>query len=139
MIVVSILGILAAIVYPEFQGHVQQAKEAQAKANLKLLREAIERYAAEHNGVPPGYLNNDPTNEPSGIRFYVQIAQNKTYLPKLPKNPFNNRMNLFAVPNGQPLPTENVGDYGWIYQASSKTIQLNWFETDSEGRLFFDY
>jgi type II secretory pathway pseudopilin PulG len=30
MIVVAILGILAAIVLPEFQGHIQQAKEAAA-------------------------------------------------------------------------------------------------------------
>ncbi|HPO70162.1 MAG TPA: prepilin-type N-terminal cleavage/methylation domain-containing protein, partial [Anaerohalosphaeraceae bacterium] len=50
MIITAILGILAAIVFPEFQGHIQRAKETQAKANLRLLREAIERYAADHNG-----------------------------------------------------------------------------------------
>ena len=55
MIVVAILGVLAAIVLPEFAGHIQQAKESAAKDNLRILREAIERYAADHNGVPPGY------------------------------------------------------------------------------------
>ena len=136
---VSILGILAAVVLPEFQGHQQRAKEAAAKANLHLLRAAIERYAVDHNGVPPGYLNNDPTQTPSGIRFYIQLAQNKTYLSKLPENPFNGRMNVFIVQENELLPSANVGDYGWIYQPSTKTIRLNWFAADSEGRLFFDY
>ncbi|RKY11715.1 MAG: hypothetical protein DRP65_03460, partial [Planctomycetota bacterium] len=40
LIVVAILGILAAIVVPEFQTYTQQAKEAAAKDNLRILRNA---------------------------------------------------------------------------------------------------
>ena len=56
LIVVAILGILAAIVLPEFQAHTQQAKEAAAKDNLRILRQQIELYAAQHNGLAPGYI-----------------------------------------------------------------------------------
>ncbi|MHC4236894.1 MAG: type IV pilin protein, partial [Planctomycetota bacterium] len=49
MIVVTILGSLAAIVIPEFSGHIQKAKESAAKDNLRILRQAIERYAQDHN------------------------------------------------------------------------------------------
>ncbi len=59
LIVVAILGILAAIVLPTFQDHVQQARESAAKDNLRILRNAIEVYAAQHNDVPPGYPNDD--------------------------------------------------------------------------------
>ena len=62
LIVVTILGILAAIALPTFQGHIIQAKEAAAKDNLRILRNAIELYAAQHNDMPPGYINGDLEN-----------------------------------------------------------------------------
>jgi prepilin-type N-terminal cleavage/methylation domain-containing protein len=54
MIVVAVLGILAAIVVPQFQRHSTQAKEAVAKDSLRLLRGAIELYTARHGGRPTG-------------------------------------------------------------------------------------
>ena len=141
MIVVSILGILAAIVLPELQAHSQQAKEAAVKDTLRVVREAIERYAIDHNGVPPGYENNNQELSMSGIRFYIQMAQKKTYLTKMPVNPFNNEWNVYIVQsnNKESLPSSNVGNYGWIYQPSTKTFKINWFEVDSTGQIFFDY
>jgi len=66
LIVTAILGIMAAIVMPIFGEQVQLAKEAAAKDNLRVLRNVIERYAAEHNDVPPGYSDNDPSKTVSG-------------------------------------------------------------------------
>jgi prepilin-type N-terminal cleavage/methylation domain-containing protein len=48
LIVTAILGILAAIVIPEFQAHATQAKEAAAKESLRMLREAIDRYTLDN-------------------------------------------------------------------------------------------
>ena len=53
MIVLAVLGILAAIVVPHFRSYTTQAKEAVAKDHLRLLRSAIELYAVQHHGVPP--------------------------------------------------------------------------------------
>lgn len=139
MIVVSILGILAAIVYPEFQGHVQQAKEAQAKANLKILRDAIERYAADHNGVPPGYENNDPSVNPSTITVYRQLVVKNKYLSAFPKNPYNGFNGMIVYMSIQDFPTEADGASGWMYKPSTKELRLNWPGTDSEGKVIFDY
>jgi general secretion pathway protein G len=55
MIVVSILGIMAAIVAPLFRDNIQKTKEAAAKDSLRILRTAIEAYAAKNNGISPGY------------------------------------------------------------------------------------
>ena len=55
LIVVAILGILATIALPTFQSHPQEAKESAAKDNLRILRNAIELFTAQHNDVPPGY------------------------------------------------------------------------------------
>ncbi|MHC4575646.1 MAG: type IV pilin protein [Planctomycetota bacterium] len=47
IIVVAILGIVAAIVVPQFQSHTAQARESAAKKNLRVLRTAINLYAAQ--------------------------------------------------------------------------------------------
>lgn len=141
LIVVAILGILAAIVLPEFQSHTQQAKEAAAKDNLRILRNAIELYASQHNGVPPGYPNNDPTESPNYIAYLHQIYMNGQYFTKLPENPFSKQSRVTIVGNSETFPTgpENTFIRGWIYQPATKTIKLNWEGTDKDGIAYFDY
>lgn len=140
LIVVAIIGILAAIVLPEFQDHVQQAKEAAAKDNLRILRNAIELYAHQHNGVPPGYDGNDPSTTPLYIFFVSQLVLAGDYLPKLPENPFNGEILVKMIGNAEDFPTEPVEPYnGWVYQPATKTIKLNWEGTDTAGVAYFDY
>jgi prepilin-type N-terminal cleavage/methylation domain-containing protein len=140
MIVVAILGILAAIVIPEFQDHSLKAKESAIKDNLRLLRQAIERYADRY-GIAPGYLNNNPSETPSAIRFHVQVIQSGEYLSDMPENPFNGRINLFIVQSNEAFPPVGVSqtDYGWIYQPSTRKIIINKTGTDSEGVNYSDY
>ncbi|MHC5089176.1 MAG: type IV pilin protein, partial [Planctomycetota bacterium] len=51
MIVVTILGILAAIVIPEFQGHASQSRESAVKSSLHTVRCQIELYKMQHDGL----------------------------------------------------------------------------------------
>ena len=74
LIVTAIIGILAAIVIPEFQTHSQQAKETAAKDNLRILRNTIELYAVQHNGIPPGYVDNEPLLTPLPGAFEFQMV-----------------------------------------------------------------
>lgn len=154
MIVVAILGIVAAIVFPEFQNYVQTAKEAAAKDNLRILREAIQRYAAEHNGIPPGYF--DGTS--GELLFHVQLiystnaegqssgspATTEThplgpYLSQLPRNPFNDMDSVNVLADGTDFPVSADGSFGWIYSPSKKEIRLDWPGTDSTGNSYYDY
>lgn len=48
MIVVVILGILAAIAYPSYQEQVRQTRRANAQANLMELASYMERYYTEN-------------------------------------------------------------------------------------------
>jgi len=141
LIVVAILGILAAIAIPQFQSHSQQAKEAAAKDNLRILRQQIEFYAARHGGVPPGYPNNDPSMSPSNKPFWDQMIKNSNYLSKMPANPFSGKTVIKMVYNDEDFPAEPLVTslYGWIYQPSTKTVKLNWPGTDSDGVAYFDY
>jgi type II secretion system protein G len=138
LMVVAILGILAAIILPQYQSHTQQAREAAAKDNLRILRNAIELYAAQHNGVPPGYPLNQQSATPSQGTFKIHMVDFK-YLSTLPKNPFNNKVTLLMIANGTSFPSEPTGGYGWVYQPWTKTIKLDWPGIDSDGVAYFNY
>jgi prepilin-type N-terminal cleavage/methylation domain-containing protein len=159
LIVVAILGILAAVALPTFQSHTRQAKEAAAKDNLRLLRNAIELYAAQHNNVPPGYPNGDTTETPNHITFASQLTKSTNingqiadtgtsgypfgpYISAIPLNPFNNFIAAKVLGDDEEFPTDAIVDsgwFGWIYKPSTKKIKLNWSGTDTEGAPYFDY
>ncbi len=139
MIVVAVLGILAAIVVPQFQSYSTEAKKAVAKDALRMLRSAIELYTAQHSGIPPGYEDDDPTAAPTSANFLEQLAGNQDYLAKVPENPFNNLQSIRMIGNSESFPSGAVDGYGWVYQAATKTIRLNWPGADSSGLRYFEY
>jgi len=139
LIVVTIIGILAAIVVPIFQDNVTIAREAAIKDTLRVLRNAIELYAVQHNDVPPGYYNNDPTQSVGWTIFWAQMVRDGKYIPELPENPFNESEIINVIPDGDALPAEATGAYGWIYKPENKDFRIDWPGTDSEGIRFYDY
>jgi general secretion pathway protein G len=54
VVVVMILGILAAIAAPKLLGTSQTATDNGVRQTLSIIRDAIDVYAAEHNGQLPG-------------------------------------------------------------------------------------
>ena len=138
LIVVAILGILAAIVMPQFQAQSQEAKEAAAKDNLRILRQQIDFYATRNNDVPPGYPENNVDAPVFEVEFLIGMVRGK-YITKMPENPFNNKKSLLMIGNGDSLPAEATGEYGWIYQPHSRTIKLDWPGSDKDGILCYDY
>ena len=52
LIVVIVLALLAAVVIPQFSESSDDARLASLKANLTLMRSAIDRYKAEHRRWP---------------------------------------------------------------------------------------
>jgi general secretion pathway protein G len=139
MIVVAVLGILAAIVVPHFQSHATRAKEAVAKDSLRILRSAIELYTTQHGGVPPGYENDDPVSVPSSETFYNQLVVEGQYILKMPENPFNTLSTTLVIANDGTVPDAATGTYGWVYQPATITIRLDWPSTDKDGLRYYDY
>ena len=141
LIVAAIIGILAALALPILQGHYEKAKSSTAKDSLRLLRNAIEIYEAQHNNIPPGYRNGDPDATTTHLAFRDQMVTSGDYLNELPENPFNNIRIIRTIDNGDAFPTEPyVTDvFGWIYKPATKEIRLNWTGTDEDGVSYFDY
>ena len=140
LIVVAILGILAAIVLPIVQEHSTMAKEAAAKDTLRILRNVFELYAAQHNNVAPGYAFDDPSRTPTALALRDQIINPTKYLKRIPKNPFNGLgVQVLIILNDAPFPNNPTGQGSWIYKPQTKEIRIDWPGTDRDGVPYYDY
>ena len=156
MIVVTVLGILAAIVLPEFQGHAAESRESSIKSSLHTVRCQIELYKMQHNGLAPGYVGAAPalpsmltyqfigtsaitgfavaSKTPSGSNLYGP------YLIKMPVNPFNNLSTFTLVGSGvTDFSAAADNSTGWLYQKETATFKINQSGTDSNGDNYVDY
>ncbi|EGR0669947.1 TPA: prepilin-type N-terminal cleavage/methylation domain-containing protein [Vibrio vulnificus] len=73
MIVVAVIGVLAAIAIPQYQKYVAKAEVASALATLTGLKTNVEAYAVENGAFPDGTTSGQsvtdlgaPTTIPSG-------------------------------------------------------------------------
>jgi len=66
MIVVTIIGLLAAVGTPKFVSMVRKAKEAVSKNNLGVLRSVVSVYYADHTGIWP-YQNTAVTGDDNDL------------------------------------------------------------------------
>lgn len=57
MIVVIIIGILAAIAIPNFQHLIKRSKEASVRGNVHTIQIAVEAYSVDHAAVYPVQAN----------------------------------------------------------------------------------
>lgn len=107
MIVITILGILGAIVYPHFQYATEDADENVHKQQLRMIRMAIQMYQIQHGGELPHLLNSwDDLTKTS-------VYKGRTYGPYLSAVPVNHkRDNVFDGYNVDP---PNKDRYGYVY------------------------
>ena len=156
LIVVVILGILAALVMPRFAGATAQTRDATLKETLRLLRGRIDMFRYQHRDVPPGYPGGVRTATPTEAAFLEQMAQytdefcttspNKTmvfrygpYLGQMPRNPISGSTRVRVV-NGTSMPApQDHKTYGWIYNPRLQQIIPNIEGVDASGTRYTDY
>lgn len=139
MIVVAVIGILAALTMPYLHNHAAEAKEAAAKDDLRVLREAITSYVVHHSDIAPGYPGNDRNAVPTEDSFRLQVIVQDNHLRKIPSNPFNDLDTIRIIQNAEAFPAQGTGDHGWIYQPATGVIRVDWPGKDSQGVAYGDY
>lgn len=123
LIVVVILGILAAIVIPQFTNASEDAKASSLQTQLQTLRSQLDLYQLQHTGVYPvfGAAPNTwdqmttTTNE-AGV-FTAPAPGVKTFGPYLqqpPTNPFENSYTVSGTPTTDGTEAANVG---WVWKS----------------------
>jgi general secretion pathway protein G len=156
ILVVTILGILAAMVLPTFQGNIATAKESASKSNLMTMRTQIELYKLQHNGYPPGYVDGAGapiatvplqlirtttlTGQPSSSTVPSDPFLYGPYLKSIPENPYNDLSSIAYVAESTAFSTAVDGtSSGWLYKKETAEIVLNMTGTDSEGVPYYNY
>lgn len=135
LIVVVILGILAAIVIPQFTSASEEAQISSAESQLQTVRNQIELYRVRNNGQAPLLADlfvveegEEPAGGWSGI-------VNPDYLRVAPKNP---RTGTSGVTAGTEAPTDPVsaGDAnGWVYDVDTGRIWMAGFN-EADGSWY---
>ncbi len=81
LIVVAIIGILAAVAWPSYQHYVNQARIAQAKAEIRIIESKLERYYAEQLRYPEtlAHIGLGDMRDPWGNLYrYLRITPTTT-------------------------------------------------------------
>jgi prepilin-type N-terminal cleavage/methylation domain-containing protein len=139
MIVLAIIGILAALAVPSLSNRAVEAKEAAARDNLRVLRDAIEFYAVHHGDVAPGYEGNDRGLTPTAECFRRQLVDEANCLRKIPASPFNDLNTVVIVEINESFSAKVSGEYGWLYQPATGTIRLDWPGKDARDVPYLQY
>ena len=102
MIVVSIIGILAAIAAPNYQWGIVRAREAVLRETLYTFRTTIDQYYADQGKYPDS----------------LQDMADKKYLPSIPADPFTKNKDSWQI-IAPPAPTDGSEVKGSVYDVKS--------------------
>ena len=127
LIVVVILGILAAIVIPQFTNASTEAKLNSLMSNLQSVRSQVELYKVQHNDLLPSPEAAGTWNrmtQYTDISGAAQATKDAThiygpYLQQVPKNPFNDKSTVDL--------DGTVGDNnaGWEFNSTTGAFQAD--------------
>ena len=126
LIVVVILGILAAIVIPQFSSASESAKKSSLISQLQTIRSQLELYQIQHNGDYPDLVNEGwdqftLLTDQDGTTYADQAAVDTAgvtaygpYMQKAPTNPFEDSSTAAAAA---------AADVGWEYDVNTGEIR----------------
>ncbi len=139
LIVVIVLGILAAVVIPQMNGATAEAKESALGASLATVRQAISLYRVQHDEAYPGLggwsefvtqlTTSTAADGTPGTKYgpYLRTA--------FPTNP------VTATADGKTVPTMPPGPCGseaWIYATDTGELRANVPGIAPSGTAYFD-
>ena len=119
LIVVIILGILAAIVVPQFSDASTNTQVSSLRTNLQTIRGQLELYRLQHSGSYPALSTfSDQMTKRTDATGSVQAnGAYGPYLQTVPVNPMNNDNNVTA--------TASDTTKGWYFDATTGTFKAN--------------
>jgi prepilin-type N-terminal cleavage/methylation domain-containing protein len=117
MIVVAIIGILAAVAVPKFADLVTKSKEASVKGSLGSVRSALSIYYGDTEGAYP-------------VVLFTALTNANKYMPAVGGTASLGRYEVPAHTSG----TGNIGHTGGLY-ANASTIGSVVSDTDANAQV----
>jgi len=136
MIVVAIIGILAAVAIPKFADMLEKAREGATKGNVGAIKSAISIYYGDNTGVFPGDLPNVYFSNYMDRIPPVKVTHNSGGHPLLGTSTAISNINT----DQQPGAIATNAD-GWRYNKNGRSgdVWLNNAQTDTKGDLYSMY
>lgn len=122
MVVIVILGILAAVVVPNIMGRPDEARITKTKQDVRALETALDLYKLDNFNYPTTEqgleaLVTKPTTPPEPKRY-----REEAYLKKVPKDPWENEyqylspgehgaIDIFSLGPDQQLSDDDIGNW----------------------------
>ena len=136
MIVVAIIGILAALALPKFASLVEKSREAATKGSINSLMSAVSIYYGDREGVYPEVL--DTTTGYMFSRYIDSVPAVKATHSGI------DALGTAISPSGSTvLPTTDetitASGTGWRYNSGSGHVFVNSSVTDSKGVSYSTY
>jgi general secretion pathway protein G len=140
VIVVVIMAIIAAIAIPRLSRGSAGASDSALAGDLAVLRNAIDLYAAEHNGTFPTeaaiVAQLTTYTDTAGAALPAKDATHiyGPYLRKVPPLPVGTKKGAVGIA------VADAAGIGWIYTPATGEIRANaTTEADTAGTLYKDY
>lgn len=120
LIVVVILGILAAIVVPQYAGASEEASKTSAFHEIQRLRKAVEVYQIR--------FRNDLPDVEEGDGTWNALITAGDYLKSAPRNAWVGGPNAGVIKFGDAPDDAFQTDYGWIYDPDTGDVWAGGFD-----------
>jgi prepilin-type N-terminal cleavage/methylation domain-containing protein len=145
MIVVAIIGILAAIAIPKFADLIRKSNEGKTKGNLGTLRSVVSIYYGENEVYPAPSASGD-TSVPGSLGVLLTM-QNGKYIQTMPGcycPPYHLSNTAFAVTISSADESSLPGCWGFkntndMVGQQWGNVWVNCTHTDTNGRNWSSY
>ena len=133
LIVVIILGILAAIVIPQFTNASSDARKSSVQSTLQTLRGQIELFKIQHGDVAPATVSGLPAllmgkSDPADTVAPNAAGTLGPYVQSFPINPLNGNSNVSGGTGAT---------IGWTYTFSGSQYTIS--ALDTSGGVALSY
>ena len=115
VVVVLILGILAAVAAPKLINNSDAATDSSIAQSLASMRDAVELYRASYNQLPPGTV----------VTCDIPVALTEFLRGTNFPNCAVGGQNSNTVKNVSGTPTVQAGTDGWVYSIDQGEIIIN--------------
>jgi len=151
IIVIIVIGILAALAIPQFMDSTSDARDSTLRSNLAVMRSSISQYYHQHNSTYPGRKvttgagTDTPDAATAATAFTDQLTQytdlqggtsttlDRTnypfgmYFPTgIPMNPMSQTNTVTCLLDTDPIAGTDIDDLtGWIFNVETGEIRAN--------------
>jgi general secretion pathway protein G len=146
LIIVIILGILAAVVIANFADIPSLARETNLKANLSKIRAHIEVYRNQHAGLPNGDRLAEQLTKPTNFVGDVTDVRGGEYIygpyiEQMPPNPMTGLGTIRTTDDPSAMFPPGDQNAGWWYNEATGRFYTDLADgvTDRDGQAYNRY